>query len=170
MIASRRAASATGPSAKTPSLSGPRCTSASAIARTARSSTAPPSRATMPQMPHMTSRGPGSWKQPSGAPHRRDVARAALEHPEPGRDDQAQVQADGAVGEPLEVVGELLGPRHVARHPQLREAGQPRPDDEPLPVLRDLLAELLEEHGADRARADERHVALHDVPQLRQLV
>src|SRR3954467_7619350 len=161
MLASRRAASATGPSAKTPSLSGPRCTIASAIARTARSSTAPPSRATMPQMPHTASSSP---------PHRRHVAGPALQHAVGRRDDQAEVEADRAVGQPLEVVGQLLRPAHVARHPQLSEARQPRAHDEPLPVLRDLLAELLEEHGADRPRPDQRHVAAHHVPQLRQLV
>src|SRR3954468_19493536 len=139
MIASRRAARPTGPSAKTPSLSGPRCTSASAIARTARSSTAPPSRATMPQMPHIASSSP---------PHRRHVAGAALQHAVRRRDDQAQVEADGAVGQPLGVVGEPLGPAIVARHPQLRDAREAWAHEEPLPVLRDLLAELLEEHGA----------------------
>ena len=43
-------------------------------------------------------------------------------------------------------------------------------DDQPLPVLRDLLAELLEEGGPDRARADDAHVAAQHVPELRQLV
>ena len=43
-------------------------------------------------------------------------------------------------------------------------------DDEPLPVLGDLLAELLEEGRPDRARADDAHVAAQHVPELRQLV
>ena len=47
---------------------------------------------------------------------------------------------------------------------------RPGSDDEPLPVLRDLLAQLLEERRPDRPRPDDAHVAAHDVPQLRQLV
>ena len=53
-----------------------------------------------------------------------------------------------AVGDVLEVVGELLGPGHLARQPQLREAGDARADDEPLPVRGDVLRELLEEAAA----------------------
>ena len=53
MIANRRAASPTGPVANTPSLSGPRCTSVSAIGARAPLVDAPPSRASVPQMPHM---------------------------------------------------------------------------------------------------------------------
>ena len=52
MIARRRAARPTGPETNTPSLSGPRCASARAMARTVRSSAAPPARASVPQMPH----------------------------------------------------------------------------------------------------------------------
>ena len=48
--------------------------------------------------------------------------------------------------------------------------GDPGPHDEPLPVGRDLVAQLLEEGRPDRARADEAHVAAQDVPELRQLV
>ena len=44
------------------------------------------------------------------------------------------------------------------------------PNDQPLPVLRDLDAELLEEGRPDRARADDAHVAAQHVPQLRDLV
>src|SRR5581483_5590440 len=52
----------------------------------------------------------------------------------------------------------------------LREPGQPRADDEPLPVGRQPGRELGEEARPDRARADERHVAAEDVPELRDLV
>ena len=77
---------------------------------------------------------------------------------------------DRAVRDVLEIVRELLRPRGLARHAQLREAGHAGLDHEPLPVLRDLLAELLEEGGPDRARADDAHVAAQHVPELRQLV
>ena len=50
----------------------------------------------------------------------------------------AQVEAHRAVGDVLEVVRELLGPGHLARHAQLREAGDARAHHQPLPVLRDL--------------------------------
>ena len=92
------------------------------------------------------------------------------EDPPGGRGADAQVQVHRAVGDVLEVVRELLGPRGLARHAQLREAGDARLDHQPLPVLRDLLAQLLEERRPDRPRADDAHVAAHHVPQLRQLV
>ena len=48
--------------------------------------------------------------------------------------ERAQVEPHRAVGDPLEVVCELLGQRRLARPPHLGEAGQAGPDDEPLPV------------------------------------
>ena len=52
----------------------------------------------------------------------------------------------------------------------LREAREPGPHHEALPVLRDLAGELLEEGRPDRARPDDGHVAAQDVPELRHLV
>src|SRR6187551_3705379 len=75
-----------------------------------------------------------------------DQAADGLPHDAPRRrGDDPQVEADRAVRDPLEVVRELLRPGRLASHPRLREAGQAGADDEPLPVARDLLAELLEE-------------------------
>jgi len=87
-----------------------------------------------------------------------------------GRDERAQVERHRPVGDPFQVVGELLGHRGLVAVPHLREAGEPGPDDEPLPVGGKLAGELLEEARADRARPDEAHVAADDVPELRQLV
>ena len=84
--------------------------------------------------------------------------------------DDLEVQAHAAVGDVLEVVGELLGPGHVARQPQLREAGDARAHDQPLPVAGDVARQLLEEARPDRARADDAHLAAQHVPELRQLV
>ena len=101
----------------------------------------------------------------------RDAGRERLaQHAEAGDDDRAQVEPHGAVGDPLEVVRELLGHRRLVAAPHLREAGQPGPDDEPLPVRGQVVRELGEEPRPDRARPDERHVAAQDVPELRDLV
>ncbi len=58
------------------------------------------------------------------------------EHAEPGHDHGAQVQPDGAVGDPLEVMGELLGHRRLVAVAHLGESGQAGAHDEPLPVRR----------------------------------
>ena len=62
MIESRRIASPTGPSRKVPSLSGPRCVSASFIASSASRSAALPSSSRIPHIPHTpeTLAGPGT--------------------------------------------------------------------------------------------------------------
>ena len=83
---------------------------------------------------------------------------------------RAQVQPDRAVGDPLQVVGELLGHRRLVAVAHLRESGQAGAHDEPLPVRRQVLRELGEEPRPDRPRADERHVAAQHVPELRDLV
>ena len=67
-------------------------------------------------------------------------------------------------------MGKLVGPGLLAGHPGLGEPGQAGAHDQPLPVLRDIGAELLEERGPDRAGADDAHVALQDVDELGQLV
>src|SRR5688500_10199014 len=157
MMLSRRAASAQSSITASPSSSGPRCASAALIARSVWTSTPPRSCDAMPAMPHI-----------SDLPDR--AARRAR-HEHPGRlGEDREIQPEGAVGDVLEVVRELLRPRHLAREAQLREAGQPGPDHEPLPIGGDLPGELLEERGPDRPRADEAHVAAQDVPELRQLV
>ena len=87
-----------------------------------------------------------------------------------GDDHGAQVEPHRAVGDPFEVVGELLGHRRLVAAPHLREAGQAGSHDEPLPVRGQVVGELGEEARPDRARADERHVAAQHVPELRDLV
>ncbi len=122
-------------------------------------------------MPHMRlSVGTRPRATPSRPRSRADAAHGAGQDAPRGRGADTQIQVDRAVRDVLQVVGELLGPGGLAGHPQLGEAGQARLDDQPLPVLRDLAAQLLEERGPDRARADDAHVSAHDVPQLRQLV
>src|SRR5215210_7884906 len=107
----------------------------------------------MPAMPHTPS-----------DPADRTARRARDERPD-GLRENAQVETDGAIGDPLEVVGELLGPGHLTREAELGETRDPRPDDEPLPVRRDLLAQVLEERGADRARPDQAHISDQHVPE-----
>ena len=106
--------------------------------------------------------------RPRGLAARRVASAGCTRHGR--REERAQVEAHRAVGDPLEVVRELLRHRRLVAAAHLREAGEPRADDEPLPVRRQLRGELLEEARTDRARADERHVAAQDVPELRQLV
>src|SRR5215471_4310421 len=63
---------------------------------------------------------------------------------------RAQVERDGAVGDPFEIVCELLRHRRLVAVAHLREAREPRPHDEPLPVRGQLVGELHEEARADR--------------------
>ena len=65
---------------------------------------------------------------------------------------------------------ELFRHGRLVAAPNLGEAREPRPYHEPLPVRRQLPSEFFEEARADRARADEAHVADEDVPELRDLV
>jgi hypothetical protein len=67
-------------------------------------------------------------------------------------------------------VRELLRHRGLVAPSDLCEAREPGSNDESLPVRRQLLRELLEEARANRARADEAHVAHEHVPELRDLV
>ena len=99
-----------------------------------------------------------------------DAAHGAGQDAPRGRGAHTQVEVDRAVRDVLQVVGELLGPGGLPGHPQLGEPGQARLDHQTLPVLRDLVAQLLEERRPDRARPDDAHVPTHDVPKLRQLV
>src|SRR5512133_721949 len=160
MIASRRAARAAWPSAKTPSLSGPRWTSFALIAAS-RSGSAGPFEETIPQIPHMrVSLVVASDQAPEGLARDSDRRRG----------ERAQVEGDRAVGDPLEVVSELLGHRGLVPAAHLGKAGQPGANDEPLPVGRKFGGQLLEETWADRARPNEAHVATEHVPELRELV
>src|SRR3954452_10393366 len=134
MIASRRAASPASPMTASPPLSGPRWRSVAFMAASASRSTAPPSLRTMPQMPHTSV---------LRAPRGRDDDQQRL-------DDDLEVQPQRAVGDVLEVVRELLGTGHLARHAQRGEARDPGRDDEALPVRGYLLREPLEEQRPDR--------------------
>src|SRR4051794_29621595 len=144
MMLRRRAASAQPSITAVPSSSGPRWTSARLIAWSAARSSAPRSCDAMPAMPHTSDLPDGTARRTGG------------EHPRRLGEDR-DVQPDGPVGDVLEVVRELLGPRHLAREAQLREAGQAGPHDKPLPVGGDLLGQLGEERRPDGARADEAH-------------
>src|SRR5919197_1688914 len=160
MIARRRAASATGPSTKVPSLSGPRCTSF-ALMRASTLESAGPLAETIPQIPHTPV---------SLVVALEDAPQRLHQDPERGRDERPQVERHRAVGDPLEVVRELLGHRGLVAAPDLCEAGQAGTHDETLPVGWQLGRELLEEARANRARADEAHVAAEHVPELREFV
>src|SRR4051794_12608563 len=103
MIESRRAASATGPSTCSPPLSGPRWASAVLIAAR-RPRSGEPARDASPQIPHM---GRNSTDASTSAA-RCESPQRLLEHAPAGCHDRAQVQANGAVGDPLEIVRELL--------------------------------------------------------------
>src|SRR5215218_4025506 len=104
MIDRRRIASPAGPSTSTPSLSGPRCTSAAFMCSSAAGSGLDaPSSETMPQMPHMSGGGRGGAAAHGGERLAERPPRRLREH--------ARVEVDGAVGDVLEVVRELLRPR-----------------------------------------------------------
>src|SRR5262245_24222349 len=108
------------------------------------------------RIPGWTSRSPQPERLPEDAPRRRRQ--------------RAQVEPHRAVGDPLDVVRELLRHRRLIAAADLREPREPGPNHESLPVGGQLEDELLEEARPDRARPDERHVAAQNVPQLRQLV
>src|SRR3954452_19192097 len=109
MIDRRRIPSPAGPSTTARWSSGPRCTSVAFIRSSAsRSGLDAPSSSTMPQMPHTSGGG---------------LRRERVAHRSPDRLDQhAEVQVYRAVGDELEVVRELLGPRVLAREAHLGEA------------------------------------------------
>src|SRR5690242_10322122 len=68
----------------------------------------------------------------------------------------------------VEVELDALFERRVAAPPiHLRPAGDARLDLVAQHVLRDAVFELLDEEGAFGPRADDRHVALEHVPELR---
>src|SRR5258705_6432217 len=92
------------------------------------------------------------------------------QHAEAGEHERPEIEPDRAVGDPFQIVRELLGHRGLVAAAHLREAGQTRADDETLPVRRQIVRELREEAWPDRARPDERHVAAYDVPELWDLV
>src|SRR5437763_6758485 len=159
MIDRRRMASPTGPSTSDPSLSGPRCTRVSFMeARTAGSGLAAPSSDARPQIPHMApecNRGGGRLsllRGRLGGFVALEVERLPVAAPERARGDapdrlrdHEHVEVHRAIRDVLEVVRELLRPAVLAGEPHLREARHAGLNDEPLPVLRNLPAELLEE-------------------------
>src|SRR5919206_3309772 len=129
--------------------------------RARRSWSAEPPAATIPQIPHMA---------PSLVVALDHAPRRLADHARSRRGERAEVERDRAVGDPLQVVGQLLRHRGLVAAAHLGEAGQARADDEALPVRWQLRRELLEEARPDRARPDEAHVAAEDVPELWQLV
>src|SRR4051794_35407043 len=66
-----------------------------------------------------------------------------------------------------EVELDPLGPGELRPAVDLRPAGDARPDVEAVPLPLVVLVDLVPER---RPRPDDRHVAAHDVPELRQLV
>src|SRR5262245_775705 len=78
------------------------------------------------------------------------AADGLAQHADGGDGERAEIKPHGAVGDPLEVVGELLRHRGLVAAADLREAREARADDEALPVRRQLLRELLVEPRADR--------------------
>src|SRR5437868_3611724 len=109
MIASRRAAIPTGPARCEPSESGPRWRSVAAIARRRSGSTDPRPDA-IPQIPHIGS---------SLGTARKRLA----EHADAGHEHRPQIETDGTVGDPLEIVRELLGHRRLVALTHLCEPG-----------------------------------------------
>src|SRR5712691_9726878 len=98
MIARRRAASPTGPSRNEPSLSGPRWVRV-ALMRASRSGSAGPFEDANPQIPHTRlSLVAGPEEPPQGLGEDADGRRG----------ERAQVERHRAVGDPLEVVSQLL--------------------------------------------------------------
>src|SRR5262249_41745416 len=157
---SRRAARPMPASRWSPSLSGPRCRSVELmLSRTRRSGTGASRPASaIPQMPHI-SRTSGGRATIACAARSPNAARAnllpAAANPEaedaPRRGhDHLQIERERAVGDVLEVVSELVLPRVLARDPGLREAGHPGSDDQPLPVLREVVRDLGQKCRSDR--------------------
>src|SRR3954452_2741977 len=167
MIERRRMARPHGPSITLPSESGPRWTSVSFIAASAAGSGAvAPSRLTRPHIPHMRA----SLERGSVLPLAVPAAQGQPDDPGHRRPEHAQIEADRAVGDVLEVMDQLVLPGVLAGDPGLGEAGNAGPDDEALPVLGDFIDQPEEEGGPYRARADHAHVAPEHVEELRHLV
>src|SRR4051794_23263421 len=167
MIERRRMASPHGPSIIEPSESGPRWTSVSFIAASAAGSGAvAPSRLTRPHIPHMRASLESGQDQAGLAI---SAAQREAHDPDHRRAEHPQVEPDGAVGDVLEVVDQLVLPGVLAGDPGLGESRDARADDQPLPVLRHLLAEPVEEGGPDGPRTDHAHIAADHVEELRDL-
>src|SRR5436309_5604633 len=93
-----------------------------------------------------------------------------LQHAPARRHDREEIEPHRAIRDPLEIVRELLTHRRLVTAPHLGEAGQARSYDEPLPVRRQLVRQLLEEDRPDRPWPDEAHVPAEDVHELGNLV
>src|SRR4051812_16827288 len=82
-----------------------------------------------------------------------------------------QIERDGPVLDVIEVVLDPLLERGIAAPAvDLRPAGDAGLDLVAQHVLRNAVLELLDEIGALGPRADDRHIAAEDVPELRQFV
>src|SRR5688500_9096375 len=133
-----------------------------------------------PAAPVMTTRAMWEFRLPSVRPQPRLRARPptpatsvgvlveeALHERQPH---DLEVEHDRPVLDVVEVVLDALLDRGVAAPAiDLRPAGQPGLDLVAQHVLRHALLELLDEERALGPRADQRHVAAEDVPELRDL-
>ena len=161
MIASRRAARPTGPVDADAVRVGPAVTQRRAHRGEPARGRRPRGEA-MPQIPHMARQSTSGIRPARGRTggararrsRRRCAGRAATERSAIHSRSCASFSAI-----------DVSWPRRICAKP-----GQPRPDDEPLPVRGISAASSLEEARPDRARADERHVAAQHVPELRHLV
>src|SRR5436305_11460658 len=82
-----------------------------------------------------------------------------------------EIERDRPVLDVIEVVLDALLERRVAAPAvDLRPSSDAGLDLVAQHVLRDAVLELLDEERPLRTRADDRHVAAEDVPELRQLV
>src|SRR6266480_2848412 len=174
MIESLRIASPAGPSITLPSESGPRWTSVSFIAASAAGSgPETPSRETRPHIPHMGASLESAQDRAEDVqitPLPIPTTEGQADDPGHGRAEHTQVEPNRAVRDVLEVVDQLVLPGVLARDPGLGEACDAGPDDEPLPVLGNLLTEAVEEGRPDRARSDDAHIAADHVEELGHLV
>src|SRR5687767_3934374 len=100
-----------------------------------------------------------------------DCRTALEETADEGEPHDFDVERDGPVFDVVEVELDTLFERGVAAPAvYLRPAGDAGLDLVAQHVLRDAVLELLDEERPLGTRPDDRHVALEDVPELRQLV
>src|SRR5688572_23349501 len=109
------------------------------------------------------------------APHiSRDSAREPPEEHDARRFEQDEnVERRRLIFDVVEVVLKFFPrvlDRGAVRVADLRPSGQPRFDQTPLGVIRNLLFELLGEERSFRSRPDQAHFAANDVEQLWQFI
>ena len=84
--------------------------------------------------------------------------------------DTLQIEPDRPAGNVFHVIYDLFLGCELVAAVDLRVAGQARRDDQPVGKADDVLFKLLVKVFPLRARADKAHLALQNVPELRQLV